>query len=82
MAQLNLIPADSKTLETLKKALDEFTAGGGDRVGVRLEGSKLKMESVVAREGGVDVSRPFQGQEFYLVTSAARVAAKEALAGP
>ena len=73
IVELDLVPADGGTLETLKSALDEFSdnlSSGGDRVCVSLDGKRLNLESVKVREAGESVTRHYAKNHFYLVTSA------------
>jgi len=84
VVQLDMVPANAETLELLSSSLAEFDdniRSGGDRVCVRLSGSKLTLESVEIREVSENVTDSFRMSKFYLVDSADKVDCEEVLGG-
>ncbi|MBW1744521.1 MAG: hypothetical protein JRJ47_14000, partial [Deltaproteobacteria bacterium] len=59
LRQLDIVPADSKVMEDLRKTLADHQASlqqSGKRVCVRLEGEVLKLSSAIIRENNQDVT--------------------------
>jgi hypothetical protein len=84
VVSLDMVPADGETLQELTSTIEQFednTRNGGDRVCVRLSGSKMKLTSAEIREVGENVTETFKMSEFYLVDSASRVECQGALGG-
>jgi len=87
LRQIDIVPADSKVLEALRKTLAEHQAStqkSGKRTCVRLEGEVLKLESAIVRQNNQDVTNklpPQMHHEYYFVKSAEMVDAQQALAG-
>lgn len=87
LRQLDIVPADSKVLEDLRKTLADYQASinqSGKRVCVRLGGDVLKLESAIVRQDSQDITNelpPQMRHEYYLVKSAEMVDAQQALAG-
>jgi hypothetical protein len=84
IVDLSMVPADGKTLASLKSTVEEFNDNirdGGDRVCVQLHGSRLKLKSAEVRQVGENVTDTIQMTDFYLVDSASRVECQLVLAG-
>jgi hypothetical protein len=84
VVQLDMVPANGETQAQLSTSLAEFDdniRSGGDRVCVRLSGSKLTLESAEIREAAQNVTDTFRTSKFYLVDSADAVNCQEALGG-
>ena len=85
VGQMNIVPADSTVLKSLKEVLSAHEASikeGGDRVCVQLEGKMLEMISVIVRKEEDDIidEMPKQTREnYFLVESAEIVDTQEAL---
>jgi hypothetical protein len=84
IVDLSMVPADGRTLASLKSTVEEFNDNirdGGDRVCVQLHGSRLKLKSAEVRQVGENVTDTIQMTDFYLVDSASRVECQLVLAG-
>jgi hypothetical protein len=85
LGQMNIVPADSSVLDSLKEVLSEHKDSfkeGGDRVCVKLEGKLLEMASVIVREVGEDIIDQLPNRargNYFLVESAEIVDAQDAL---
>lgn len=86
--QLDIVPADSKVLRSLKKSLDLFNKSlndDRDRVCIRLKGEKLKLTSVVVREMNEDITKelpPAVHKDYFLIESAKVLGFQQAIMGP
>jgi hypothetical protein len=79
---LDMVPADGQTMDFLSSSLEEFNdniQNGGDRVCVRLSGTRMTLTSAVVREVQEDVTDTIRMSKFYLVDSASRVDCQQAL---
>ena len=87
LLDLDIIPADSKVLESLKDAVSQHErnfANDGDRIFVKLSGEVLKLTRAVIREVDGDVTDQLPSQmrhDYYLVDSAEIIEAKILLKG-
>jgi len=79
---LSMIATDSKTLQVVTSALDEFKTNlttGGDRICIKLQGDKLKLVSVLIPKANTDITAKFKSLTFYLMTGAKKVPWKTVL---
>jgi hypothetical protein len=85
VGEMNIVPADSSVLDSLKEVLSEHEASfkeGGDRVSVKLEGKMLEMTSVIVRKVDEDIIDQLPNQaryNYFLVESAEIVDTQDAL---
>lgn len=82
VVDFQVVPADDDTLDELRASLEDFDdniRSGGDRVCVRLQGSRLRLTSAKVREVKEDVIDTISAKDFYLVDSASRVDCRQAL---
>lgn len=80
--QLDIVPADAEVLDRLEQVLDEFNGSiqdGGDRVCIRVEGAKMKLETATVREVGEDFTKKLPELNWVLVTRVDIVPAKSVL---
>jgi hypothetical protein len=87
ICQLDIVPADSKVLDALRKTLADHEASihqKGKRTCVCLTGEVLKVKSAIFRQNEQDVTNDFfpeKHHDYYLVKSVEMVDAQQALAG-
>jgi hypothetical protein len=85
--EMNIIPADSYVLDALKEVLSKHTYSfqqGGDRVCVKLEGTKLEMTAAIVRQVNEDILNKLPRQartNYFLVETVEIVEAQTALEG-
>ena len=85
IGQMNIVPADSTVLKSLKEVLSAHEASikeGGNRVCVQLEGKMLEMMSVIIRKEDEDIIDQLPKQtrkNYFFVESAEIVDTQEAL---
>ena len=82
VVQLDMVPVDTEALTILRSSLEEFEdniRNGGDRVCVRLQGSRMTLTSAEVRQVGEEITDQIQMTDFYLVDSASRVECRQVL---
>jgi hypothetical protein len=82
---LSFVPADRNTLSTLEKLIREHKRSvkeGGDRVWIRISGSKLTLHKAIFREKNENITHVYGEQDFRLILSAEIVEGKPLLQGP
>ena len=73
-----------RLLDTLKSSLEEFEdniRSGGDRVCVRVRGSRLTLTAAEIAAAGESILESYPNRNFYLIDSASRVGCREVLSG-
>ena len=82
VVDFQVVPADDDALADLRSSIEEFDdsiGSGGDRVCVRIHGSRLKLTSAEVREVNESVIDSIQMRDFHLIDSLSRVDCREAL---